>query len=175
MLPIAPAITGPLASRSLQRPGRTPSGRDPVGRTTPECSQGMQAALLGSGSALQVTNGCPPNRGLNDMTALLGLRTQVVSFAVRHRPGHSRADVAGSAYQFGCRIGRNPEELTDRCLINSVCKLNSPNSWQRRRLYSRTTSFSQSGRFNTSLGLLPSGGPMMPSLYIMSKMRAARP
>lgn len=34
---------------------------------------------------------------------------------------------------------------------------------------------SQSGRFNTSRGLLPSGGPMMPSRCIMSRMRAARP
>jgi len=38
-----------------------------------------------------------------------------------------------------------------------------------------STSRSQSGRFSTSRGLLPSGGPMMPSRCIMSRMRAARP
>ena len=38
-----------------------------------------------------------------------------------------------------------------------------------------STSRSQSGRFNTSRGLLPSGGPIIPSRCIISKMRAARP
>ena len=38
-----------------------------------------------------------------------------------------------------------------------------------------STSSNQSGRFSTSRGLLPSGGPMMPSCCIMSRMRAARP
>ena len=38
-----------------------------------------------------------------------------------------------------------------------------------------STSLNQSGRFSTSRGLLPSGGPMMPSRCIMSRMRAARP
>ena len=41
--------------------------------------------------------------------------------------------------------------------------------------YLTSTSFSQSGRFKTSRGLLPSGGPMMPSRCIISNMRAARP
>lgn len=38
-----------------------------------------------------------------------------------------------------------------------------------------STSSSQSGRLSTSRGLLPSGGPMMPSCCIMSRIRAARP
>jgi hypothetical protein len=44
---------------------------------------------------------------------------------------------------------------------------------QRHRVGS--TSWSQSGRFNTSRGLLPSGGPIIPSRCIISRMRAARP
>jgi hypothetical protein len=38
-----------------------------------------------------------------------------------------------------------------------------------------STSRSQSDRFSTSRGLLPSGGPIMPSRCIMSSIRAARP
>jgi hypothetical protein len=43
------------------------------------------------------------------------------------------------------------------------------------RPYRISTSSSQPGRFSTSLGLLPSGGPMMPSRCMQSRMRAARP
>src|ERR1039458_9821839 len=39
----------------------------------------------------------------------------------------------------------------------------------------RTSSVNQSGRLSTSRGLLPSGGPMMPSRCIISRIRAARP
>jgi hypothetical protein len=38
-----------------------------------------------------------------------------------------------------------------------------------------STSRNQSGRFKTSRGLLPSGGPTIPSRCIISKIRAARP
>ena len=41
--------------------------------------------------------------------------------------------------------------------------------------YRNSTSCSQSGRLRTSRGLLPSGGPMMPSRCMQSRMRAARP
>jgi hypothetical protein len=43
------------------------------------------------------------------------------------------------------------------------------------RPYRISTSSSQPGRFSTSLGLLPSGGPMMPSRCMQSRIRAARP
>ena len=41
--------------------------------------------------------------------------------------------------------------------------------------YRSSPSSIHSGRLSTSRGLLPSGGPMMPSFCIMSRMRAARP
>ncbi len=56
-----------------------------------------------------------------------------------------------------------------------ICRVRAGSDCRDQTDYTWSTSRSQSGRFSTSRGLLPSGGPMMPSRYIMSSMRAARP
>src|ERR1019366_139742 len=64
-----------------------------------------------------------------------------------------------------CASGRRPDrgELRSPAQGGALCH------------YLTSTSWSQSGRLRTSRGLLPSGGPMMPSRCMQSSMRAARP
>ena len=129
------------------------------------------------GVVLRWRGGIPPYI-FSGWPAIL-LQTEATQQEARHTPLTSETGI-GDQPTFRFRRSSFLKQSTDgppgkNCTRRVHRSKSSALALAPHSILSRSISSIQSGRLRTSRGLLPSGGPMIPSRCITSRMRAARP